>query len=85
MVEFSAMRIVLKKGKYVLRKYVTHASGEWPSGSASFRLLAEVKLGCVRSATGQVAFQINDQNNSLRRVSEGTLNYGYHAWMRHIQ
>ena len=48
--------------------------GEWPSGSVGFRQLAKVKLGCARSATGWATIQINDQSNSLRRPSEGTLN-----------
>ena len=48
--------------------------GEWPSGPASSISLAEVKHGCVRSETGRVTFQMNDQNSSLHRPSEGTLN-----------
>ena len=31
-------------------------------------------LGCVRSETGWATFQMKDQNSSLRRPSEGTLN-----------
>ena len=34
----------------------------------------EVKHGCVRSETGWVTFQMNDQNSSLSHPSEGTLN-----------
>ena len=47
--------------------------GEWPSGPASLISLTEVKYGCVRSETGWVTFQMNDQNSSLRRLSERTL------------
>ena len=36
--------------------------------------LAEDKLGCVRSATGWLTFQINDQKNSFSHPPEGTLN-----------
>ena len=35
--------------------------GEWPSGPASSISLTEVKHGCVRSETGWVTFQMNDQ------------------------
>ena len=48
--------------------------GEWPSGPASSISLTEVKHGCVRSETGWATFQMNDQNSSLSRSSEGTLN-----------
>ena len=48
--------------------------GEWPSGPASFISFTEVKHGCVRSETGWVTFRMNDQNRSLCRPSEGTLN-----------
>ena len=47
---------------------------EWPSGPASSISLTEVKHGCVQSEIGWAAFQMNDQNSSLRRPSEGTLN-----------
>ena len=52
----------------------TEERGEWPSGPASFISLTEVKHGCVRSETGRATFQMNDQNSSLSRPSEGTLN-----------
>ena len=48
--------------------------GEWPSGPTSSISLTEVKHGCVRSETGWATFQMNDQNSSLGRPSEGTLN-----------
>ena len=48
--------------------------GEWPSGPASSISLTEVKHGCVRSETGWVTFEMNDQNSSLRHPSEGMLN-----------
>ena len=48
--------------------------GEWPSGPASSISLTEVKHGCVRLETGWATFQMNDQNSSLSRPSEGTLN-----------
>ena len=48
--------------------------GEWPSGPASFISLAKVKRGCVRLETGWATFHMNDQNSSLHRPSEGTLN-----------
>ena len=41
--------------------------------------------GCVRSETGWTTFQMNDQNSSLSRPSEGTLNQGSRAWMRHAK
>ena len=47
---------------------------EWPSGPASSISLTEVKHGCVWSETGWVTFQMKDQNSSLRRPLEGTLN-----------
>ena len=56
---------------------------EWPSGPASSISLTYVKHGCVRSETGWATFQMNNQNSSLSRPSEGTLNKGSHAWMRH--
>ena len=48
--------------------------GEWPSGPASSISLTEVMHGCVRSETGWVTFQMNDQSSSLRRPSDGALN-----------
>ena len=48
--------------------------GEWPSGPASSISLTDVKHGCVWSETGWATFQMNDQNSSLSRPSEGTLN-----------
>ena len=48
--------------------------GEWPSGPANSISLTCVKHGCVWSETGWVTFQMNDQNSSLSRPSEGTLN-----------
>ena len=48
--------------------------GEWPSGPANSISLTEVKHRCVRSETGWATFQMNDQNSSLSRPSEGTLN-----------
>ena len=48
--------------------------GEWPSGPASSISFTEAKHGCVRSETGWATFRMNDQNSSLRRPSEGTLN-----------
>ena len=48
--------------------------GEWPSGPASSISLTEVKHGYVRSETGWATSQMNDQNSSLSRPSEGTLN-----------
>ena len=36
--------------------------------------LIEVKLSCIGSANGWVDVTINNQNNSLRRPSEGTSN-----------
>ena len=56
---------------------------EWPSGQASSISLTAVKHGCILSENGWATFQMNIQNNSFRRPSEGTLNYGSHAWMRH--
>ena len=53
---------------------VSPSGGEWPSGPASSISLTEVKHGCVRSETGWATFQMNDQNSSLSRPSEGTLN-----------
>ena len=47
--------------------------GEWPGGLTSSISFTEVKHGCVRSETGWATFQMNDQNSSLRRPSEGTL------------
>ena len=45
------------------------------SHNSQFHLLiTEVKHDCVRSETGQATFQMNDQNGSLRRPSEGMLN-----------
>ena len=41
---------------------------------ASSTCLAEVRHGCVRSETGWVTFQMNDQNTSLCHPSKGTLN-----------
>ena len=35
--------------------------GEWPSGPASSISLTELRHGCVRSETGWVTFQINDE------------------------
>ena len=43
------------------------------SGQAAISL-TEVKHGCVRSETGWATFQMNDQNSSLSRPSERTLN-----------
>ena len=48
--------------------------GEWPSGPASSISLTEVKHSSVRSETGWATFQMNDQNSSPCRPSEGTLN-----------
>ena len=48
--------------------------GELPSSPASSISLTEVKHGCVRSETEWATFQMNDQNSSLSRPSEGTLN-----------
>ena len=45
---------------------------EWPSGPASSIDLPEVKDGCARSESGWATFQLNEQNSSLRRPSEGT-------------
>ena len=36
--------------------------------------LTEGKYGCVRSESGWVTFQMNDQNNLPCRPSEGALN-----------
>ena len=36
--------------------------------------LSTIAVPLVRSETGWAAFQMNDQNSSLRRPSEGTLN-----------
>ena len=46
--------------------------GEWPSGPASSSSFTEVKHGSVRSEARWATFQMNDQNSSLRRPSEGT-------------
>ena len=54
--------------------YSDPGGGEWPNGPASSNYLTEVKHGCVRSETGWATFQMNDQNSSLCRPSEGTLN-----------
>ena len=53
---------------------LNYMRGEWPSGPASSISLTEVKHGCVRSETRWATFQMNDQNSSLSRPSEGTLN-----------
>ena len=58
--------------------------GEWPSGLHSLRQVTEVKLGRVRSDAGWVTSEVRS-HNSPRRPSEGTLNQGSHAWMRHAQ
>ena len=57
--------------------------GEGPSGTASSNSLTEVKRGCARSETGWADFQMNDQNSSFHRPSEGTFSKGSHVWMRH--
>ena len=49
-------------------------TGEWPSGPANSISSTEVKDGCVPSETGWATFHMNDQNSSLRRPLEGTLN-----------
>ena len=54
-----------------------------PSGLANSITLTEVKNGCVWSETGWAAFQMNNQNSSLRHLSKGTLCQGSHAWMQH--
>ena len=48
--------------------------GEWPSSPVSSISLTEVKHGCVRPDTEWATFQMKDQNSSLHRPSEGTLN-----------
>ena len=42
--------------------------GEWPSGPAKPISFTEVKHGCVRSETGLVTFQINDQKTAHSAV-----------------
>ena len=41
---------------------------EWPSGPASSISFTEVKHGCVRSETGWVTFQMNDQKTAHSAV-----------------
>ena len=42
--------------------------GEWPSSPASSISFSEVKHGCVRSETGWVTFQMNDQKTAHSAV-----------------
>jgi len=51
--------------------HYTQVRVDWPSGQASSMSLTEVKHGCVQSETGWVTLQMNDQNSSLCRPSEG--------------
>jgi len=54
--------------------HYTQVRVDWPSGQASSMSLTEVKHGCVQSETGWVTLQMNDQNSSLCRPSEGMWN-----------
>jgi len=52
---------------------------EWPSDEVGGQTaqpvpLTEVRHGCIWSETGWATSQMKDQNSSLRRPSEGTLN-----------
>ena len=69
-----SFRPLVREIVLVQQQYAMIEQGEWPSGPASCISFTEVKHGCVRSETGWATFQMKDQNSSLRRPSEGTLN-----------
>ena len=48
--------------------------GEGPSSTASSTSVTEVKHGGVQPETGWVTYQMNSQNISVRRPSEGAFN-----------
>ena len=56
------------------KTWARYMRGEWSSGPASSIGLTEVTHGCVRSENGWATLQMNDQNGSLHRPSEGMLN-----------
>ena len=64
----------LTRGLVMRSGHMMEKWGEWPSGPVSSISFTEIKHGCVRSETGWVTFQMNDQNSSLRHPSEETLN-----------